>query len=499
MNKTGLKPLLRSLTSKYKNMAEPVKASFWFLLCGFLQKGISMLTTPIYTRIMTDSEYGRNSIYNSWYNVLFIFASLELAAGVFTRGLVKNEEKAEEFTSSLLSLSTVCISAFSAVYFIFHKQINEFTGLTTYLMVLMILEMWSTVAYQFWSNKERVAYRYKKLVALMVSFIILRPVAGVAAVLLADVNYQTEARATATVAVNFILFSGLYISLMKKGKVFFNKEFWKYALCFNIPLVPHYLSQIILNQSDRIMIDKLCDSSAVSYYSVAYSLAMVMQIFNSAVSSTMNPWIYRSIKNKSYKRIESVSYTILLAIAGMNFVIVAVGPELLKIMAPGSYYQAIWVIPPVTVSVYFTFLYNLFATFEYYFGKTKLVMLASTVGASANIALNYIFIPKYGFVAAGYTTLACYILFACMHYIFMVYVCKKYLNGIRIYNIKKILLNGILLVSASFVMMLLYRYIIIRYAVLLALLVIAICFKNKFIKVFKEIKKKDVPEGNGEL
>ena len=42
-----------------------------------------------------------------------------------------------------------------------------------------------------------------------------------------------------------------------KGKEFFSKEYWGYALRIGIPIVPHYLSGIILNQGDRIMIDKM--------------------------------------------------------------------------------------------------------------------------------------------------------------------------------------------------------------------------------------------------
>ena len=274
--------MFRKLYDKYRSLGDPAKASIWFLLCGFLQKGISMLTTPIYTRIMTSAEYGRNSVYTSWYNILFIIASLELAAGVYTKGLVKNEEDADAFSSSLLSLSTLCVLLFTVVYFAFHNIFNSFTGISTYLMILMIFEMWSTIAYQFWSNRERVAFRYKKLVALMITFTVLRPIVGVIAVLLADEAHQVEAKVTATVIVNIILFSGLYVSILKKGKKLFHREYWKYALCFNLPLVPHYLSQIVLNQSDRIMIDKFCGTAAAGYYSVAYSLAMVMQIFNSA-------------------------------------------------------------------------------------------------------------------------------------------------------------------------------------------------------------------------
>ncbi len=62
-------------------------------------------------------------------------------------------------------------------------------------------------------------------------------------------------------------------------------------------------------------------------------------------------------------------------------------------------------------SVFFMFLYPLFANIEFYYEKTKFVMVASCSGALLNILLNYIFIGLYGYYAAGYTTLICYMVF----------------------------------------------------------------------------------------
>lgn len=482
--------MFRAIRNKYRSLGEPVKASLWFLICGFLHKGIAFLTTPIYTRIMTEAEFGRANIYISWFNIITVIATLQLAAGVYIRGLVKNEEDADAFSSALLSLSTVCVLLFTAVYFVFHGIINEFTGLSVYLMVLMVIEMLCTVAYQFWSNRERTELRYKKLVVLMVVYTVLRPVAGVIGVLLADEGHQVEGRVTATTLVCLLLFSGLFVSILKKGKRFFHRGYWKYALLFNIPLIPHYLSQILLSQSDRIMIEKLCGEVDVAYYSVAYALATVMLVFNSAVSSTLTPWLYRTIKEQNYKRLREVSYTVLIAIAAVNLMMVATGPELLKLVAPENYGAAVWVIPPVTASVYFMFLYDLFAAFEYYYSHTKLVSVATAVGAGLNILLNSIFIPKYGFIAAGYTTLACYIIYAVAHYAFMRRVCVLHMDGYRVYDAGKIFLIGAAFLLLSGGMLAVYEMPLLRYLFLAALLVGAVVFRRKILSTFREMRAK---------
>lgn len=85
--------MIRDYLKKYKNLPVQVRASFWFLICSFLQKGISMITTPIFTRLLSTSEYGQFSVFNSWLGICTVIVSLQLYAGVYTSGLVKFEDE----------------------------------------------------------------------------------------------------------------------------------------------------------------------------------------------------------------------------------------------------------------------------------------------------------------------------------------------------------------------------------------------------------------------
>ena len=77
------------LRKKYRSMPVQVKASLWFLICSFLQKGISTVSTPIFTRLLSTAEYGQYNVFNSWLGIITIFVTLNLSAGVYTQGLVK--------------------------------------------------------------------------------------------------------------------------------------------------------------------------------------------------------------------------------------------------------------------------------------------------------------------------------------------------------------------------------------------------------------------------
>ena len=90
---------------KYKKMPVQVKAAFWFLICSILQKGISVITTPIFTRLLTTSEYGQFSVFNSWMSIVTVIVTLNLSAGVYTQGLIKFNDDRPVFSSTLQGIT----------------------------------------------------------------------------------------------------------------------------------------------------------------------------------------------------------------------------------------------------------------------------------------------------------------------------------------------------------------------------------------------------------
>lgn len=481
------KKKIKQIKKMYSKLSAPVKASLWFTICSVIQKGITLLSTPIFTRLLTTEQYGVYSVYQSWYTIISIFATLHLSAGILFNGLTKYEDDRERLISSFQGLSTTVTILLFIVYLIGMNYFNKILELNPILMFAMFVELLFVPAYAYWAVKERFDYKYKKIIILTLLVAIGSPALGIISVL--STSFKAEARVLSYVFVSS--FEGLifYIINFKKGKVFFDKKYWKYALNFNLPLIPHYLSMTVLNQADRIMIRKYVGLEYAGIYSVAYQVSMMMNIITIAINNSYIPYTYKNMKKEKYNGINKNSNYLLLIVGGLCVVAMAFGPEIIKIFASKEYYQAIWIIPPVAASVYFMFLYSLFANIEFYFEKTKYVMVASCAGAITNIILNYIYIQKYGFIAAGYTTLFCYILFSLAHYIFYRIVIKQK-NISNIYNLKYIILISIMLFVFMLIMPFMYINIIIRYIFLLILLIIIFIYRKKIINIFISIKRK---------
>lgn len=469
---------MKKLILKYKSLPVQVKASFWFLICSFLQKGISMITTPIFTRLLSTAEYGEFNVFNSWYGIAFIFVSLSLSSGVYTQGLVKYDKQRKMFSSSLQGLTLTLVLLWTIIYLVFREFWNNLFSMSTTLMLAMLLMIWTSSAFGFWAAEQRVNYKYRALVAITLIVSIAKP--GLGILLVTHSDDKVTMRILGLVLVEVIGYTWCGVIQIIRGKSFFSKQFWLYALSYNLPLIPHYLSQMILNNSDRIMINDMVGSDAAGIYSLAYSLAMIMTLFNNALGQTISPWMYQKIKEKKIDDIAPVAYLSIAVVVVVNMLLIAFAPEAVRIFAPKSYYEAIYCIPPVAMGVLFLYCYDLFAKFAFYYERTTMIMLASIGGAVLNIILNYFGIKLFGYVAAAYTTLICYMAFDIFHYVLMTKTCNKYLDKVKPYNTRKLILAAILFLISGFVLMSTYEYPVIRYSIIV-LCVIIMCIKRRKI------------------
>lgn len=479
---------IKKYYDKVKNLPLPVKASVAFLICNFLQRGISTLTTPIFTRLLSTEQYGYYSIFVSWLDIVSVFATLKLSGGVFTQAVVKFDDECEKMTSSVAGLGTSLTLLLCLLYFPLRRFVNPLMGLNTFTMLCVFSGVWACFVFELWATRQRIDYRYKPLVAMTIFTSIAKPVISIIAIILTE-NYKAEARIGTIVGVEIVSYIGLFVMFQIKGKSFYDAFYWKYFLSLNIPLIPHYLSRTILNQCDRLMIEKMTGFSNAGIYSLAYSLAWMLNLLTSSILNVFNPWMYKRIKDNERNKIGPVSYMLLLLIAVCILCFNSVAPEIVRIFAPPQYYEAIWIIPPVAASVYFLFMYSLFANFEFYFEKSKYMTMVSTFGGVANVILNYIFIRKYGYIAAGYTTLLCYAVFAWSHYLVMKVILRDSLDNEKVYDVKTIVCISAIFLALNFVLTSMYGNILVRYGFLSVLFIVMIANRAKVISLISEMKK----------
>ena len=338
---------------KYKLMSAPAKAGLWFTICGFIQKGISFVTVPIFTRLLTTAQYGTVSVYNSWLSLVSIFCTLNLFYGGFNNGMLDYEDRRDEYVSAVQGLITFITIAWVGVYIVVRPLWNSLFEMNTTLVLVMFAEILATAALSLWSARERYEFKYKRLVLITVANAFFASLLSVFAVWLSDPSRGAEA---------------------------------------------------------RIMISKMVGDAEAGLYSVAYSAAMILNIMVTAINNSFAPWLYGRLKEKDYKPVAKIANTLFLGVAIILVMLISFAPEAITILAGEKYLEAVLIIPSVASSLYFIFMFQIFANVEFYFKKNKFIAYASMLGAVLNIVLNYFGIMWFGYIAAGYTTLICYIL-----------------------------------------------------------------------------------------
>ena len=475
---------MKKLLKKWHDIPIAVKVSVAYAVCSILQKCLSIITLPLFTRILTTEQYGQYSVYTSWSALIVIFVTLNLSSGSFSTAMIKYENAREKYIASVQGITLLLGALFLLIYFPLRNILNPIFELPTPLVVLMIAEIIAVCAMQCWNGKQRFLFRYKAVVAITLLISLVSPILGYFAVI--NTEEKGYARIFVYAFVNIVIGGALFVFNLIKGKTLFKWEYWKYALTFNIPLIMYYLSQVVFNQSDRIMISHYCGIDKAGIYSVAYTLSILLTFALTAINNSYVPWLYENMKREEYAKNRPVSIKLSVLVAVLLLAIIWLAPEAIYILAGADYYEAIWIVPPVAMSVLLLFYAQIYINIEFFFEKKKFLVGASVGAAVVNIILNALLIPVFGYYAAGYTTLVSYIIFAGMNYRAVQKTVREEEVHEPICNTKAMAVIFIIFAILSFGAMALYTYTLVRMGIIAVVLLVALIMRKKIIELVKK-------------
>ncbi|MBR3280071.1 MAG: oligosaccharide flippase family protein [Lachnospiraceae bacterium] len=477
---------MSGLMDKWRKMPQTVKASAAYAVCSILQKCISFITMPFFMRMLSTEQFGEVTLYGTWSGIITIFLTLNLAYGSFATAMVKFEDDRDGYISSVQGISIYLSLVFLVIYVPLRDTFNVVFELPTPIILLMIAEIITLNSWTLWAGKKRFEYKWKSIVALTLVNSLLSPLLAFIIVL------NTEQRglgriygfAIPGVAIGLVLF----VINTVRGKKTLNKQYWEYALRFNIPLIAYYLSQTIFNMSDRIMISHIIDKDAAGVYGAAYTLAMILTFVLNAINNSYEPWFFSQLKAGKHDENRSVSLAIALLMSLLLCGIIWFAPEVIFIYAGDQYGGAVYVVLPVAMSVLLLFYSQLFINVEFYYERKKELVWASIGSALINIVLNWFLIPRFGIVAAGYTTFVSYIVFVFCNYLAMKKILKQENVKDDMFDYKMLILLLVAFCVLSAIGALLYSFLWIRIVVAALVLIAMFIKRNYFIGMYKKIK-----------
>lgn len=388
-----------------------VKSGVFFVVSQMLVRGVSFLTTPIFTRLLSTEQFGQVRVYESWLQIAVPIMSLCLWKSV-ERAKYDMRERFDAYTSSVQALSYLSIAFMIGVCMLFKQQIEEFCGMDGAMLFIAFGYIFAYTSVLYMNRREKQSMRYKFATTASMLLVIPATLISIAWLYVGNLRGEYENLVHYRIMGFYLpqIAGGLLIALIMtvQGKKLFSREFWKYGLLYSLPLIPEVLSIQIMNQADKIMIRNMVGEWEAGIFSVGTTVSFIIWILEDSVWNAFLPWFYEKISRGEKEDIER-PWTIVMRVFGLiSWVLVMMAPEIVLVMGARKNLAAVWVIAPMITGTLFRFYSYSYTAIQNYYKKTAWVASGTILAMVVNVTLNYICILKFGYRAAAYTTAVSY-------------------------------------------------------------------------------------------
>lgn len=432
--KRSIRSLLASKVLRIGSMA---------LLTAVLTRMVSLVSTLVFSHILTTAEYGMSEVFMTYANIFMVILGLDIQ-GIFTKGRLDHKEDADGYLCSSLLMTTVFAIVVVVILNIIYSCMDEIWGIERWTMNLMFLYSYALFLICVRTADYNFFYKYKSNIRLNVSV-------GVLGLTLSIFFIRTCLKENPFwgrilgVAIPTVIFGSIvYIGYIKRGNATFKKKYNLYSLRYGVPLIPSTLSYMLLSSSDRVMINSMISADVSGIYSLSYTLGMMVQVVGEGMNSAFTPWLFRRLDEEKMETITKAQRLYLLAFSGVTVLVMAVSPEILKLIGSEEYWDGTSFIIWIVFATFLNFVYTLYVNIEFYYKKTALISMGTFMAAVINLTLNAIFLRRLGYGFAAMTTVFAYFAMLMFHMLIVNFILK--INLVDSLFVMKIVL-GIFIVT----------------------------------------------------
>lgn len=394
--------------------SKALRSGIGYTIGNVLIKGINFLTLPIFSRLLSPEEFGVYNIFVSYDAIMFVIMGLALHASIQSANL-EFRGQINRYTSSISLIYVGNAVVFLGIVALFYRQLSNLLDLPPVAVVLLVLCSFSNALITLYNTRVSLDYAYKKY--LLVSACSSVSNVGLSLLLILTVFRDQRAlgRMIGSVVPLFIIAVIILLSFFRKERPRPNREYWRFGTQYSLPIIPHGISQVLLNQFGRIMIRNMEGDGPAGIYSLAGNIKLILTIITDSIATAWTTWFYARMDEGDRKGIQKRSVQLMGLFFILTVGLMALSPELVFILGGKEYDLAKFIAIPMVLDAFILFLYNIIVPSEYYSKKTSFIMVGTMVAAIINIALNYVFIQRFGFLAVGYTTLFAYLCYLVLH------------------------------------------------------------------------------------
>ena len=406
------------------NIRRLFSQSSYYFTSNILVALAGMITLPIWTRLLSQEDYGLFSLFNITISFMVTFSKFGLqhsALRFFSdfKGRVNTLDLRSYFTTMLIggiciSGTVVLIIILVAIFFFSEPLGQKFLHLLPFIGAIILIQATNNLQLIFLRAEQQVklysivyvARRYGQLtLAILFVFIL-------------GVNLHN-------IYLGWLVNGGIILMLLMVRLLFlghlsmphFSPAILKEAVIYGFPLIWFELSNEIMCLGDRYVIQYYMGSAAVGVYSAGYNTADLVQslitfpIRLAIIPMFLSLWSSQGEGKTREFLSQALKYYFMFGIPlalGVSWF----SKDIIMLLASAKYAESHVIVPYIVFPLIIYGAFGIYGAGLYIQKKTMLLMYSTLLAGGINIGLNFVLVPNMGILGAAISTLIAYIFLA---------------------------------------------------------------------------------------
>jgi len=375
---------------------------------------------------MNPETYGEISVIFSWFAIFNVVLAYGMETAFF-RFFNKYSDKENVISTSLISL-LISSLMFFVVSLIFKETfaslIDVQESLMLYIILILVLDALAIVPFAWLRAMERpLRYSIVKVTSVAMNLLLniffltaLPELADKGPSFWAEIykeNFQIEYVFIANVissGIALLWVCGIYFD----SKYSFDERLLKQMLKYSLPIMVAGLAFTVNEVFDRILLDRLLPEdiakAEIGKYSACYKLAVFMTLFGTAFRLGVEPFFFSHANTDNPKKAyaQITNYFVIMGSLIFLGVMVFIDPLKKLLVRDAAFWEALDVVPIILLASFCLGIYHNLSVWYKVTDRTRFGAYISSVGAIITLAINISLIPKIGYMASAWATLAAY-------------------------------------------------------------------------------------------
>lgn len=363
------------------------------------RKGLAFFTFAILARVLGPEEFGTFNWAMAFVMYFLLFVDMGFSL-IGIREIARDSSIIRKYVNHIVTIRSI-ISIISFIFLVIIALMLDRSWDVKMIVIISGINLFANALLLDW-----VFQGIEKMEIIAIRQIVIGAVNLIGVIVFVHTKEDTIAAMLIfmlSLLINSLWLLAYYIRKYGMIKFSYDKQFWKIIFKASIPMGFSNLFIVMITITSTVMLWFLSTESETGFFTSAYKIFMISILPVAVIQSTLFPVISRA-KSTAERKSLLHKYTIIIYFFGtiVCFGIMAYAGEVINIIFGNQFNSAIWVLQILMINSLLVHFNNTYTAPLIAWNHEKKSLIVMIIGATVNITMNLILIPKYGAVGAAW-------------------------------------------------------------------------------------------------